>query len=404
MSTIALAGLVALLALSFWRPLRSVRRALGFSHLIASGYAFVGVGLVAGYALGSSRHHTLVDDLGPIVAFAAGWVGFTVGSRFESRVLRTVPPRAFARALAPAFAAAASVGAAGAVTFIAVGATPTEIIAASLCLAAAAASAGPTLAAVVRTKRVRRSRDAVAMLRMAEFAAGVADALVLALAMVSFAVFQSATAQTGSLVILAAAIGGSAVLGFALWLFLGGRADDDERLLLGLGLLAMTAGFAVWLQMPPAALAALAGAVVANMPHERAAPFLGAVRRVERPVVVILMAASGLYIAQPMSWLVAPLLAAMVVLRLVAKTLAAGSPVRALASAPSLGAPRGWTLALAPQGILGLVVALSFLHVWNDAVGRGVLAAVALGGLLNEGLAPWLLLRAVRRASAPEGP
>jgi hypothetical protein len=68
-----------------------------------------------------------------------------------------------------------------------------------------------------------------------------------------------------------------------------------------------------------------------------------------------------------------------------------------------LATPAQWTLGLAPQGILGLVVALSFFHVWRDDLALAVLAAVALGGLINELLGPMLLLRVLRRLSTEEG-
>jgi hypothetical protein len=53
-----------------------------------------------------------------------------------------------------------------------------------------------------------------------------------------------------------------------------------------------------------------------------------------------------------------------------------------------------------PQGTLGLVVALSFYHVWKDPASLAVLAAVALASVLNELSSPWLLLALVRRVTA----
>lgn len=399
MTTAALVGLVVLLAVSFWAPLRNVRRMLGIAHLVASGYAFLVLGGVVGLAAGGESARPLVRDLGPIVAFAAGWVGFASGSRFEYRVLRTVPATAYLRALAPALAAAAAVGAASAALLVLAGAPLPQAIAGALCLAAAAASTGPTLAAVLRTQRARRSRDAAAMLRMIEFSSGISDGLVVILAVLAFALVRTGAEPSPPAVILLVAAGGGGVLGLALWLFLGGRASDDERMLLGLGMLAMIAGFGAWLEVAPAGIAAIAGAAAANLPGGRSEILIRAVRRVERPVVVILMAVIGLYIADARTGYIAALVGVMTAVRLGAKLVAGGPPRAALPGAPNLGAPRGWALGLAPQGILGLVVALGFFQVWRDDVGLAVLGAAAFGGLINEILGPLLLLRVLRRTA-----
>lgn len=397
MESAALVLLVVLVAVSFWRPLRRVRRALGFAHLLASGYLFLGLGVIGGMAAGASGASPVIDDLGPIIAFAAGWLGFAAGGRFEWSVLSTVPRLAFWRALAPAAVAAAAVGAVSAAALHLAGAPLPQMVGGALCLAAAGASAGPTLAAVLRTRRPGRSRDAAAMLRMIEFSAGLADGLVVVLAVLAFAAFRSGVEASPVSVILALSVGGGAVLGATLWLFLGGRGSEDERLLLGLGMLAMVAGLAGWLEVAPAAVGAVAGAALANLPGERAASLVAAVRRVERPVLIILMVVAGMYLVGGMSWYLVVLVVAMTALRLAARLVAAGPPRRALEGAPTLATPRGWTLGLTPQGILGLVVALSFFRVWQDDIARTVLAAVAIGGVINELIGLPLLLRAFRR-------
>lgn len=402
MTTAAIAALVALLALSFWRPLRRMRRVLGPAHMVATGHAFLVLGVLLGLPSGATYDSHVVRGLAPIIAFAAGWVGFAAGSRFEWRVLATVPPRAFARALAPAVAAFVAVAAASAAVLVVAGAPRAQAAAGALCLGAVAASAGPMLAAMLRTRGARRSADATAMLRMVEFSAGIADAVVVVAALVAFAVFRPGTADGGeAALVLVLSVTGGAVLGGALWLFLGGRASDDERLLLGLGMLAMVAGLGGWLDVAPAAVAAVAGIVLANLPGERAAVLFAAVRRVERPVVVILMATIGFYIAGPVTWHLVWLIAAMTLVRAGARALAGGGRGRSLAGAPSLATPAGWTLGLTPQGILGLVVALAFFHVWHDDIARTVLAAAAIAGLINELIAPFVLLAVLRRI-APE--
>ncbi len=391
-----IAALVLLLALSFWAPLGKVRKALGLSHLMATGHAFLLLGFVVGLAFGVEHKAPVAQDLGPIVAFVAGWVGFATGMRFDLRVLKPVPAQAFAIALMPALGSAGAVGALAWLLVSGHGLGPHEAPAAAMVLAAAAASSGPTLAAAMRARRVGRVPAARATLRMVEFAAGIGDVLVVLLAMLAFALFAPTAKAIHPAFAIAIGMGGAVVLGGATWLFLSGPASDDERLLLGLGMLALVAGFAAWFYLSPAATAAMVAFVVANLPGDRASLLIKAVRRVERPAAVILMAVIGFHCAGPVTWHLAPLLLAMTLLRALAKELASRRRVGKIPKAPGLQTNSAWSVGLVPQGILGLMVTLSFFHVWQDPLARSVLAAVAGASLINELAAPRLLLRAMR--------
>jgi hypothetical protein len=159
-------------------------------------------------------------------------------------------------------------------------------------------------------------------------------------------------------------------------------------------MMAFIAGFGGWLLLSPAAIAAIAAFTLVNLPGGRAALLVDAVRRLERPAVVILMTVIGFHIAGALSWHALPIFVAMTVVRLAVKSLA-GIRFDGAGMA-SIAAGRGWGLGLTPQGILGLMICLSFLHVWNDEVARSVLAGVALAGIVNEILSPLLFVRLLR--------
>ncbi len=389
--------ILLVLAATFWRRLGRVRTALGLAHLLSTGHAFLILGFLLGLAAGGPAVAPGPGDLGiaPIIAFAGGWVGFATGMRFEVRVLRRVPGRAFGVAMAPALAAAAVVGPAGYGVLALFGVERTAALGAATILAAAAASSGPTLAAILRTRRPGRWAQTRSSLRMVEFSAGIDDVVVVALAVLGFALFRPVAEPLAPVGQLAVAAGGGALLGVVAWLFLGGQASEDERLLLGLAMLAFTAGFASWLLSSPAAVTAIAAVVLANLPGGRSARLFQAVRRVERPAVVILMTAIGFRIAGPLSWVVVPLVLVMTLVRLAAKHVTGQLVTGPIPGAPGLATSRGWALGLVPQGLLGLMVALSFLAVWHDELARSVLAAVAIASLINELVAPPLFARAL---------
>jgi hypothetical protein len=235
---------------------------------------------------------------------------------------------------------------------------------------------------------------------MIEFSAGIDDLVVVLLAMLAFAMFRTTAEPVGPVLLLATAMGGGALLGGATWLFLGGRATEDERLLLGLGMLVFIAGFAGWLHFSPAAVAAIAALVLVNLPGDRMAQLIDAVRRVERPAVVVLMAVTGFHVTGRITWIFFPLVFALTLVRLACKRWA-GALVARVPTTPGLTTSRCWGDGLAPQGTLGLMVTLSFFHVWRDDISRTVLAAVAVASIINEIIAPWLFVRLLKGIMDP---
>jgi hypothetical protein len=399
MST-ALLALVALLvaAFTFWRPLRRLRTAFGWEHLISTGHAFLVLGALVGVAIGEPPP-ALEQEIGPIVAFVSGWVGFATGMRFDVRVLRAVPRRAFWVALAPALAAALAVGAVSGGLLWLARVPRVEALAAALVLAAAAASSGPTLAAVVRARRAGRAAPARAALRMIEFSAGIDDLIVIVIAVAAFALLRSGPESVAPGWLLLLSLAGGAGLGAVTWLFLGGRAAEDERLLLSLAMMAFIAGFGSWLRLPPAGVAAIAAMTLVNLPGARMERLARAVRRVERPAVVILMLVIGFSSARALPWIFFPLVATLTLVRFAAKHWAGEAVEGPIPRAPGLVATERWAFGLTPQGTLGLLVALSFFEVWHDEVARAVLAATATAGILNELAGPWLMLKLLARLS-----
>jgi hypothetical protein len=394
--------LVVAFVVTFWRPLRRVRTALGFDHLISTGHAFLLVGCLIGIIFGD-RPMPLVDDLSPIVAFVAGWVGFATGMRFDLRILRTLPLRAFVVALSPGTVSALVVGAIAALVLVRSGKTVREALAATFVLAAAAASSGPTLVAMIRSRRLGRSSRSQPVLQLLEFSTGIDDLIVIVLAVVGFALFRTSPEPVPPISLIVVAVIGSALLGVVAWLFLGGRANEDERLLLGLAMLAFIAGFAGWIQVAPAAMTAISAMVLVNLPGDRMAQLVHAVRRVERPAVVILMTVIGFHIIGRLNWTTWPLLSAMTLIRLATNRWTGNRFLNTSTGVQGLRPSRHWGDGLAPQGTLGMVVTLSFFHVWRDDLSRIVLATVAAASMINEIVAPWLLFRLLQRIESAQG-
>lgn len=376
--------LVLLAALSQWRRLRRVRAVLGIGHLVATGHLFLVVGYLLGLTLEPGELARFTPGLTPVITFVAGWIGFSVGIAFRLRVLRPVPGRAFVVALTPALATALLVSLGGWLVMRQLGVTWPESAAAALVLGGAAAGSSPTLAAAIRRRRGGRSRTIVPTLRLLQFAASLTNAVTLLFAATGFAVFAYGYGGLDPALWLAATVVVGTTTGVVTWLFLGGRSSDDERLLLGIAMIAFGAGIATWLRLSPAAISAIAGVVLANLPGESSEPFRRTLQRIERPAVVILMTVIGVYIAGSGSWLALALLGLMTVGRALVIIPAARSIGRLMPPSAGMSPQRDWAYGLIPQGGLGLVVALGFMRAWGSEHAVEVLAAVALASLLNE--------------------
>src|SRR5690606_22101312 len=150
----------------------------------------------------------------------------------------------------------------------------------------------------------------------------------------------------------------------------------------------------------PAAVSAVAAATLVNLPGERMRQLFEAVRRVERPAVVILMAVIGFHVSGGLTWIVFPLVLLMTIIRLACKRWVGNGAPR-MRETRGLSTSRGWGDGLTPHGTLSLVVALSFFHVWGDDLSRTVLGAIAIASILNEIMAPWLLLRLLKDVTKP---
>jgi hypothetical protein len=377
-----------------------MRTALGAHHLLATGQLFLVLGFALNLALGEvTASH--IQALNPFVAFVSAWVGFATGMRFEAKILRKFPRSAFLVGLVPALGAASVVGSLGACALLYFHTPPREAYALALVLAAAAASSGPTLVAIIRRRRPGKSSLARPVLRMLEFSAGLSDLVVILLSALSFSFFQASGPLPSGAILALASVSGGSLLGLVLWLFLGGRATEDEKLLLGIGMLTFIAGYSEWLQLSPVVVAFCSATVLVNLPGARSARLTSFVGRVERPAVVILMAAVGVGLRPTVVPLLIPLLLLMTGVRLLSKRWSGNLVLSPSTSAQGLAARPDWADGLTAQGTLGLIMALGCSHIWRDDAARTVLAAIASASIINELAAPFFylsLLKAITKA------
>ncbi len=377
------------------------RQALGLAHLVVTGHAFLIVGAAVGLAVTGPQLDAMSPLLTPMVALVAGTLGFSIGMRFHGRVLRVMPRGAARVALLPGLGVALLTGALAAGLLLSVGLPAVESVAAALITAAGAAASAPTLAAAIRRRRGGRSPETLASLRLMELSAGLSNAITLSAAVLAFGLMRAGAFDALALGWVLCNVALGLITGVLTWLFLGGRARRDERLLLGVGMVAFTAGLAEWFGLSPAALCATAGATLVNLPGDRMASMAQAIARLERPAVVLLMTLAGVYAVQDLPLVTLALVALLTVVRGVAATRIARRVSGSLAPSTGLAARPDWGKGLISQGSLGLVCALAFRQVWPGSAAEWALAAIAIASLLNELAAPRVLLAVLTHNGTP---
>jgi hypothetical protein len=408
------AGLAAAGLLAARLPRRAWRRPPGLDVLLAAGGPLVLVGVALGPGIELLDRPTL-RLLAPLTALALGWLGATLGARFEWRYLRRIPRGIWLLAALEAAAAFLSVAFGAALLAQlrpALAAAWIPRLPAILTLAAAAAAAGPGAAVLVARVGGIRPRAARAVARVALIEAGCAAfALTVPLAL-HRAHASTGSAELGWVAWLGFTTGSGALIGLvfrSLTRLRPGRAELGFTLL---ATLLFGAGIGYAADLSPFLVCALAAAVIVNLSPDR-----HAVRQVlsnsERAAYAGLLVITGALLRLPTAWLLvaAPLLAG---LRAAAKwgVVRGGRvafPLPAVAPDVGLG-----TLA---QGGVALACGLTFALVYGGlgpgaagatagagSGGGAVLATVVLAVAVTDLAAPWLMSFLLRADPAPLTP
>ncbi|HEX4573978.1 MAG TPA: hypothetical protein VH158_02515 [Gemmatimonadales bacterium] len=392
---LALAGLavIGLLATRLPRP-PWPRGALPIVR--AAGGAFLLLGLVLGPGIDFLTRPVL-KTLAPVTALALGWIGATLGARFEWRSLRRLPRTTMVGALLSATAAYVVVALAagdGALLVPALSAAWAPRLPAVLTLAAVAAASGPgAVALVARAVGVRGSvARALARVATLETACG-AVALTIPLAL-HRPHPPAGNVELGWLAWLVFAVGSGALVGlvFGSLARLGPSSGDGDLALVAALLFGAGIGYAA--DLSPFVVCALAAALIVNV-----APRRQAVRRTlaagAPAAYVVLLVIVGALVRLPTAWLLvaAPVLAG---LRIAAKWGSEGL-ARALGFRGDARAPG---LATVAQGGATLAFGLNFFLLYG---GQGESAGAVLTTIVGCVLAAQLAAPAVGRLALGAG-
>ncbi|MEZ4240679.1 MAG: hypothetical protein R3F59_31910 [Myxococcota bacterium] len=365
--------------------------------LFVSGVEYVALGMVLGpTVLPQVQPFADFTRLGPIFAFAAGWVGLLYGLELESRTLRTVQPLRIALL--------DTLIAGGLVTVVSQPVLRLGLLApdpgrdqawAVALLLGCTAAAGSSGAIDLLQSRYGdlKTRLLPLLSQTTWFGALVA---ITGFGLL-FCVFHRGGADVPWWAWALLTLGLGVVLGLVFWMFIAGDHDANNVFLAMVGILLFASGAAFFLDLSALLVNLVLGAVLAQTRHG------GSLRqelvRTARPVRLVLLLFAGA------NWRPVPIEAgvAMVVgflvLRLVAKVIAAG--IATVGTGLRLDLFRG----LMSQGDVAVAMALSFRLVYEGPLVDLAYTAVLVGVVLHETLVSTRMLRGllVDADEAPRG-
>ena len=385
---------------------RSLPRLLG--PVVETGAVFILLGALIGPVGANLLTASLLAQLSPLVVIGLGWIGFLYGSHFEWRLVRRYPGPLYAAALFQAVFSFAVVAGASwlLLTYLLAGAFPgPERLAAALVLGICASGTAPAGVFHLTSRRRLASGDLNAL----RFFAAVDDlpGLLLLGLMGAFTVIApaggpalaeatamaEATAPAGGLALapwlrLLLSLGLAVAMGVGLgllthWLF-PDAGDIRHSSLILLGIVALGAGAAALLGLSPLFVMVLAGMVFANLSTRKESAY-GLLAEREHTLYVVFLLVAGMLFR--FEWTVIFLLTpAYLVLRWLGKLVGnyAGSRVFL---------PRGeispWIgTGMFFQGGMALAIAVSFQHAFPIPFEQQVTAAIVMGVLVGDLLAP----------------
>lgn len=383
---IGLAAALILAVLAAHPAVRRIESRLGISVLTAVGLPFLLLGFAFALPTVGVLHPGIVSDLRPAFNIGLAWIGFVIGMQYDARWIAGLPSGNTGAALTQSLATMLVVSAPCALALLALGVpidSPT-LLRDALLLAACAAASAPLAARPVAPFLGGPGADAVGQLtRLSDFLPLLALGLAAAVYRPSNALAAWALPPV-AWVILMLGLGG--MCGLITWVLLRGARSGVERVALLLGAVALVAGVASHLALPPAAIGLLAGLVLANLPLAERDQLTGQMFDLERPLYLIFLLVAGT-LWQPAAWQGWLLAVVFVTTRLVGKRLGA---LWAWRQWPQLPPPGLLAHALVPLSPVAVIVVVSAMLIFGDAkypVMQWAVNAVIVGGVLSEILA-----------------
>lgn len=385
----AIIGLVAIFVLAYAVGHPKVQRIedmLGISSVVATGFVFLLVGLLASRPSVGVLSPQMLVHIEPMLPLGLGWIGFSLGARFDLRALESLPPGTSARLFATtALPFAAVVVACGLPLLIVSGFAKAEFLRDAILLGAAAmvgvrprsgGAEAPSATPAPDTGDAR-AVDPVAVIHQLQEVSAI-------LALVLVAAFfrpDSLGWQLPAIAWVFVTLGMGTTLAVIVYAVLSAFRSPNEVTLLMLGSICLSAGLASHLYMSPIAVCFIAGALIFNLPATWRRGVSEALMRIERPIYLVFLVIAGAR-WQPGAWQGWALMLLFVAARLGSRGLGMHLVRR---GDDALDQEHHSRLALAPVSALAIAIVVdAHSRLYLGQVGSWIITTVIGGAIATE--------------------
>ncbi len=380
----AILGLVLLLTLAYLggHPLVvRLEQRLRISQVMTAGFPFVIFGLIAhmdGVDILSDR---ILAQVSPILPLGLGWIGFTIGFRFDLRRLENLPEGMGTALVLTTLLPFAAIAVAASLLFgLTRGLSDTNFLRDALLLATAGAMTARTVPGLLSSRGAEPAIvDRVSRIIQLEEVVAFIGLILLA------AFFRTDELHAGwhlpSVGWVFVTLGIGTTLGGLVFALLRTISGTTETIVVMLGSIAFAAGMASYLKLSPIVVCFLAGALVTNLAGPWKSQVGTALARLERPIYLIFLVIAGTIwrVDAWESWaLMFLFVASRLLVRFLGVRLFAGSYPDALSPVEQRN------LAASPMGALSVAIVVNAHQLYSGDTLPWIVNAIIGGAILTE--------------------
>jgi hypothetical protein len=378
-------GLVFVFALAYIAAnpiVQALENKLQITHVVTAGLPFVFLGVIAHLRGVGILSESVLWEIRPLLALGLGWIGFTIGFRFDSRLGESIIPGASAASLITASVPFATIVAACALLLVYAEHFPANAIFLrdAMMLATAGAMTAYSAPRILEARGGSgNSVDRVASIVTLEQLAGFVGLLVVA------AYFRPQDSWVAwrlpGTAWMFITIGMGTMVGAVIWGTLSKVKVGPEFSVLTLGSVCFAAGLASFLRISPLVVCFIVGLILVNLPGTSKDQIREALEHMERPIYLLFLLVAG-SLWDLAAWQGWALMVFFVAARLVGKWLAVRICRKRVPG--GLSADEQRSLIFSPIGALSIAIVVNAQDLYFGSTVSWMVTAVIGGAIVTE--------------------
>ena len=378
-------GLVFMFALAYLAGttrVQALENKLQVTNVVTAGLPFVFLGVIAHMRGVGILSEQVLWEVRPLLALGLGWIGFTTGFRFDSKLSESILPGASAVSLITASVPFATIVATSSVLLLYVEHFPANaiILRDAMMLGTAGAMTAYNAPKFFHARGASgNTLDRVASIVTLEQLAGFIGLLVVA----AFFRPQDNTVawHLPGTAWLFITLGMGTMIGGVVWGTLAKIKAGPEFTVLILGSICFTAGMASYLRISPLVVCFIVGLILVNLPGTSKDQIRNALQHMERPIYLLFLLVAG-SLWKMTEWQGWALMLLFVPSRLFGKWLAVKLCRQNISGGLSLDEQR--TLIFSPMGALSIAIVVNAQDLYFGSMISWMVTAVIGGAIVTE--------------------